>query len=297
MLLLVAACAGPAQLGSSDDPRTLSLQYDALREYPAAQFSAISEDRFGDLYILNRTANTLLKLSARGDSLRAVSGLGAEHYQFNDPSGIEARSPNRVYIADRLNHRIEEYSRDLSYISTLYTRLDPNPRKRFGYPLAVAADNGGSLFVLDGEGRRVVKFRPDRSLETTFGGYGEASDPRGTLSDPIGLTTTEDGSVAVLDAGGASLVAFDNFGTVLARRSLTSRGRSIASVHDTVAVLAASGELQRYRLPALARCASVRPSAPRAADAQSLVLAPTPVMLTSRAALLMRVGTDTVQHP
>jgi hypothetical protein len=215
--------------------------------------TALDVDRFGAIYVLS--ANKLLKLDSTGDSVRAVSGRGADHYQFDDAVDLDTRLPNTVLIADRLNHRIEIYSRDLAYISTIYTRDNSDPIRRFGYPRSVAADKAGNVFVLDGEGQRVLKFHADRTYERTFGGYGEASRPEAMLSEPIALAIDAEDRVTVLDRAGRSLVIFDNFGTPITRRDLEAQCSRLASIHDTLFALSAQhgsgGSLLIFALPSL----------------------------------------------
>jgi hypothetical protein len=245
---LAASCGSPGALSrSAQHGVTAALATDTvIREIPNAR--AIDVDRFADIFLLANSS--LIKLSPHGDSLRSVSGLGTEHYQFNDPVDLDARFPNTVLVADRLNHRVEIYSRDLAYLGTLYTRSDPDTKRRFGYPRSVGSDAAGNIFVLDGEGQRVLKFRSDRTYELTFGGYAESSRPEGVLLDPVSLSVDNAGNVAVLDRGGSSIVTFDNFGTPIARSDIEPASKVVAA-SDSLFVLRSSGSLDVFASPSL----------------------------------------------
>lgn len=290
---LAFGCSGSVPRATVEHRDFAYISLDTIRSGVTKQFSALSQDRFADLYVLSRTQNALLKYSAKGDSLRAVTGYGAGQYEFNDPSGLDAHYPNRVYVADRLNHRVIEYSRDLAYLSSLITRNDPDPRRRFGYPAGVALDNAGSLFVLDGEGKRVVKFRNDRSYETTFGGYGESASPAGTLSDPTAIAVGADGTVAVLDRRGAEVVFYDNFGTLLSRQSLDDRGTKLAVAGDSLVVLAANGLCTLFRISDRSQLETwQRTSVLRDVEMIDLSLSPERRAITATSILQLQVSRD-----
>ncbi|HWF43849.1 MAG TPA: NHL repeat-containing protein [Candidatus Kapabacteria bacterium] len=237
LLLLLAACAsGPVtSIPHGENANAEVVITKALRHFTDA--SAVSLDQFLYLYVLDRGTNSVLKLSPSGDSLRVVSGFGSDHYQFNNPVDIDARLTNAIFIADNLNHRIEQYSKELAYVSTLYTRQNTDPNQRFGYPRAVAVDDAGNIYVADGENKRVLKARSDFSVERTIGGYSEATRPDAILTNPVDLAVDKDQHLIVLDNGGASLVEFDNLGNVLGRIALNEIATAITTSNDTIFAL------------------------------------------------------------
>jgi streptogramin lyase len=79
--------------------------------------------------------------------------------------------------------------------------------------LAYAPD--GTLYVLDGESRRVVALDPAGRPLRSIGGYG--SDDA-SLQLPVDLGVDRRGSLLVLDRGRAALVAFDHEGRFLTAR-------------------------------------------------------------------------------
>ena len=240
LLLPLAACV-PGQAGNSANNGRVAAEI--LVTKPLHHFtdaSALSLDQFLYLYILDRATSTVIKLSPTGDSTRVVSGFGSDHYQFNDPVDVDARLTNAIFIADNLNHRIEQYSKELAYVSTLRTRENTDPNQRFGYPRAVAADDAGNIYVADGENKRIVKVRSDYTVERVIGGYTEATRPDAVLTSPVDLAVDKDEHLIVLDNGGPSLVEFDNLGNVLGRISLGEPANAIAVSIDTVFVLVPS---------------------------------------------------------
>ena len=237
LLLPLVACASGG-VGNSTGNGSVTAEI-AVTKFarPFTDASAISLDQFLYIYVADRATNTVLKLSPYGDSVRVVSGFGSDHYQFNGPVDVDARLTNTVFIADNLNHRVEQYSKELAYVSTLYTRENADANQRFGYPRAIAADDAGNIYVADGENKRVVKVRSDYTVERIIGGYAEATRADAILTNPIDLAVDEDEHLIVLDNGGASLVEFDNLGNVLGRVTLSDVADAIAASNDTVFVL------------------------------------------------------------
>src|SRR5205085_2922639 len=100
--------------------------------------------------------------TSSGDSLRGVAGFGSEHNQFDDPRDVDASLTNSVAVADRNNHRIEIYSKDLIWQTTI-SGHQTGSRFQFGYPSAVKVSSVGNYIVLDEENKRAVILWPDRA--------------------------------------------------------------------------------------------------------------------------------------
>ena len=236
IVLLLAGCAASPRT-ASEATAVVGELVPAIMLRPFHDATALSVDQFLNVYVVETSTNSVIKVSRNGDSLREVSGFGADHYQFNGPSDVDAHLTNAVFIADRFNHRIEQYTKNLNFTSSLYTRDNPDPSKRFGYPAAVAVDDAGNIYVADGEHKRVLKARSDYSVERVFGGYSEAARPDAVLTNPVDLAIVGDEHLVVLDNGGTSLVEFDNLGNLLSRRELADPARAICASNDTVFAL------------------------------------------------------------
>jgi len=191
----------------------------ALLLHPVAlhgqAFSGLAGDRLdvdinGNIYVLNRERNSLSLWTKDGVRVREMGGSGWENNQFDRPSGIWARNGIDVFVADYGNHRIQRFDRNLNYISTLFTRDDPDPDKRFGYPEDVSLSRLGYLFICDGENGRIAKVNQFAQIERTFGGFGAGE---GRLLSPTHVACGPKDHVFVID--GERLVVFDNFGNYL----------------------------------------------------------------------------------
>lgn len=186
------------------------------------RFTAVSGfdyDLEGNLYVVDREQNMLVKYSPRGDSLVAVSGRGTDVLQFDNPVAVFARRGTDIYVADYLNHRIQRFDHNLDYVATIATRDDAEERNRFGYPLDVAVTRQGDVLVVDGENRRVLKFDSFNAVDRTFGDIGGGA---GRLVEPTAIEVDSRDYVYVLDRG--RIAIFDPFGSYLADVGLPLSG-------------------------------------------------------------------------
>jgi DNA-binding beta-propeller fold protein YncE len=183
----------------------------------------------GNIYVIDRQGDKVVKYTSRGDSIRAVSGTGSGTMQFDSPSAIYARRGNDIYIADYNNHRVQRFDRNLDYIATLYSRDDPEERNRFGYPRDVAVTRQGNLLVVDGENRRVVRFNTFGAVEQSFG---DVNSGAGRLVDPEQIEVDERDNIYVLDGG--RIVIFDPFGGYIRQVPLRENYRIMSIDSDTL---------------------------------------------------------------
>ena len=164
-------------------------------------------DAEGSVYVADAGGNRVVKFGPRGDSIAAVSGSGWGDTQFDGPSGIAVRGID-VFVTDRGNHRVQRFDRMLSFVASLSTHESPRPETRFGYPRGVAISPQGDLYIIDGEGMRIVVVTPFNIVLRSFGSIDAGSL---SLSDPQSVCAEADGIIDVVDRG--TVKRFDSFGT------------------------------------------------------------------------------------
>jgi hypothetical protein len=169
--------------------------------------TALSVDIYGNLFVLDSEASILREYSRDRVLIHEVGGQGWETDRFDRPMGIWAQNGIDVYIADYGNHRIQRYDRNLTFVSSLYTRDNPNPDQRFGYPSDVSLSRTGDLFICDTDNSRIVKVNLLNGVFVPFGGFGAG---QGRLLRPWRAQVGPKDNVYVLDA--PRVVVFDNFG-------------------------------------------------------------------------------------
>jgi DNA-binding beta-propeller fold protein YncE len=160
----------------------------------------------GIVYISDTGSDEIYKYDTLGTFIKEAGGFGWNDNSFDDPVDIFA-TPLNIFVSDKNNHRIQQYDKDLNYISRLITRESRNPDEVFGYPLSCAASSQGDLYILDSENNRIIKFDLFGNFIQNFGGYdaGEFS-----LEEPKKLAVSPVNLIYVLDK--SRIIVFDQYG-------------------------------------------------------------------------------------
>src|SRR5258706_7627947 len=171
---------------------------------------ACSVDPQGNVYVIDAGTSKLVKLSKNWKVLESVGGYGWTDQEFDHPGDVSAPNGLDVYVADYGNHRIQRFDRDLSLLSSFSTREDADASVRFGYPQGVAQSRFGSIFITDGENRRILKVNTSGSVEQEFGDLGGGE---GRLASPSRIRIGGDDRLFVQDSN--RIVVFDIFGNFI----------------------------------------------------------------------------------
>ena len=172
----------------------------------------LSVDLSGAIYISDTENNRILKFNSDGKLIKSIGGFGWEKEQFYTPHDICAGSALDVFVADYNNHRIQRYDKDLNYIFSLYSDENWEEAFQFAYPKSVAVSIHGDLFIIDGENTRLLKLNSFGEPEMSFGDFSEG---KGRLIDPVQITMSPKDRMYVSDGGVNKIVVFDYFGNYL----------------------------------------------------------------------------------
>ena len=200
--------------------------------------TSISVDLAGVMTVVDSHACTVRQYGSTGKLIREIGGQGWGNDQFDRPSGVWAKNGIDVFVADYGNHRIQRFDNGLAYVSTLYTRDNSDPNKRFGYPTAVTLSRLGDLFICDGENNRIAKVGSSNQIDLTFGGYGAGA---GRLTQPMQIDCGPHDDVYVLDP--PRVLVFDTFGNYLGELSpgLFRHPEGVCADQSTVVVVDTTG--------------------------------------------------------
>jgi DNA-binding beta-propeller fold protein YncE len=148
----------------------------------------------------------------------SIGGRGSDPGRFQRPAAVSFDAFGHLFVADRGNHRIQEFDDTLAFV---------RERGGFGFeaghfvdPRGVVADRGPRVYVLDTSGGRVQTLDARREPESVLldaragGGLGPHR-PVGLAVDAAGqlyVSDRESQAVLVYSARGDSLAAWGGFG-------------------------------------------------------------------------------------
>lgn len=195
----------------------------------------------GLIYVTDNAKDEIVLLDTSGNKLKTFGGYGWDENSFDDPSDVFA-DPLSVYIADKNNHSIKRFDKNLNFISALKKRETENSDQNFGYPVSCATSNQGDLYLVDSENKRVMKFDIYGNYKINFGGLDAG---KFQLSDPSYLAISNQNLVYVVD--GCSVIVFDAFGNGIAKYSFDKKLNSIRIFFDNL-LLTSDDELIYFRI-------------------------------------------------
>ena len=143
----------------------------------------VAVDSAGNVYVADNYNDTIRKITPAGvvttlagsaGNPGAVNGTGSAA-RFDAPAGVAVDSSGNVFVADRSNHAIRRVTpagvvTTFAGTMTSFGSADgTGSAARFYYPLGLAIDAGGNLFVADTYNDNIRKITP-AAVVTTIGG-------------------------------------------------------------------------------------------------------------------------------
>ncbi|MDI6766011.1 MAG: NHL repeat-containing protein [Bacteroidota bacterium] len=173
--------------------------------------SALSIDPLGNLYVVDRGANEIIKIEKHNNKIRRTGGRGWKSTALDEPTDINTPNGLDIYVADYGNHRILRYDRNLNFVSSYPTEEKTQSIERIiGFPRSIAFSRFGDLFILEGENNRILKINSSNKIERTFGGVDAG---KGRLIKPIRIRVSNRDRMYVLDQN--NIVMFDIYGNYI----------------------------------------------------------------------------------
>lgn len=191
----------------------------------------------GELYCIDRERNTVHHLSGDGAVLNTIGGQGWGQHEFDAPTDITSTFLLEVFVTDYNNRRIQRYDRELHFVQTYDESTLPPSIGRF-QPFAAAVSKHGELFIVERDGKRILKLNRRYQLEMEFGTF---KDGIGALEQPVDIAVTPADEVVVLDR--RKIAWYDIFGNVV--RTLPLDDRPWKSIHaaEGLLVVTSSSEI------------------------------------------------------
>ena len=194
-----------------------------------AQFSYPSGpalDGSGNLYVADVGNHRIRRIDAEG-VITTIAGTGergfggdggpAAEAQFSSPNGLALDGSGNLYVADQGNHRIRRIDAE-GVITTIAGTGEygfggdggPATEAQFLFPLGLALDGSGNLYVADRGNHRIRRIDAEGVITTLagsgpamfLGGYGGDGGPaaEAQFSSPNGLAVDGSGNLYVADS-------------------------------------------------------------------------------------------------
>ncbi|NLA32272.1 MAG: DUF3344 domain-containing protein, partial [Methanomicrobiales archaeon] len=133
-----------------------------------------------------------------------------EDGDFDTPSGIAVDAIGNIYVADRLNWRIQKFDGAGNFLTKWGSPGSEDGE--FQQPAGVTVDTTGNVYVVDEFNYRIQKFDSNGNFLTKWGSQGSGD---GEFQRPEGITTDTAGDIYVVDASNCRIQKFDDSGNFL----------------------------------------------------------------------------------
>ncbi|OFW40135.1 MAG: hypothetical protein A3J28_06665 [Acidobacteria bacterium RIFCSPLOWO2_12_FULL_60_22] len=182
----------------------------------------VAADSVGNVYATDQTDNVVVRISpagiirvVAGNNIAGFSGDGgpatSASLNFGSLGGVAVDAAGNLYIADTANNRVRKVSPD-GTISTFAGGgsrfgVDGIPATSAGlsYPVGVAVNAAGDVFIGELLGNRIRKVSPNGIIATVAGNgtAGFSGDggpaPSASLNNPRGIALDSAGSIYIAD--------------------------------------------------------------------------------------------------
>jgi DNA-binding beta-propeller fold protein YncE len=184
----------------------------------------------GLIYVSDSGSDEIFLLDTLGNQLKTFGGYGWGDNSFDDPADVFA-DPLTIYVADKNNHKIKRFDKNLNFISSLYKRESDVQEEQFGYPLSCTTSNQGDLYFVDSENKRIMKFDIFGNFKMNFGGFDAG---KYQLLNPKQLAISSANNIFIID--GTDIVIFDDFGNGTNRLNIDKSLTSIRILFDQLTI-------------------------------------------------------------
>ena len=149
------------------------------------------------------TVSTNNSLTANPATTTTVAGTGTAGNaanQLNLPYGVAVDTAANIYVADRVNHRIQKFPVGSNVGTTVAgdNVLGSNANE-LNFPLGVVVDAAGNIYVADQSNNRIQKWAVGATTGTTVAGTGTAGIAIDQLNRPYGVAVDAAGNIYVAD--------------------------------------------------------------------------------------------------
>jgi len=176
--------------------------------------SGIVADAAGIIFVADAQQGRVFGYDLQGRNLYTIGKKG----ELLFPVGLAVdKKRNKLYVADAHAHVVKVFDNMGMFLYDVGESSGPGELK---YPVAVALDRTGTVYVLDGRRKRVVVYDVDGRYMRSFG---LTSDAPAAPLKPLGLAVDAEGRVLVTDEASSNVMVYDNKGTLALTWGKTGR--------------------------------------------------------------------------
>lgn len=214
---VTAGAGGRVYVTTSDGLDQFTDMDPASRRHAPLKLNApngVAVDARGAIYVAESYCDRILKMnSIEGDGLQAVGASGGGAGQFSLPADIAVDARGRLYVADSSNDRIVRVNNmgGAGWISLGHPGSGWRPPRthEFYFPLGIAVDSAGRIYVADTNNGRIVRIDNDMSW-TGWTVVGTKGSGPYQFDAPIGIAVDVAGRIYVADSGNRRIVRMDD---------------------------------------------------------------------------------------
>lgn len=202
---------------------------DARFNYPAS----VTVDRHGIAYVADTYNHTIRRIARSGfvTTFAGSAGIAGSDdgtgnaARFNQPYGVAVDSAGNLFVADCYNQTIRKITptavvTTLAGLAGVTGSADGTGNEaRFTYPVGVAVDTDGYIYVADDFNDTIRKISPAGDVTTLAGQPGASGSQDGTgnearFDQPTGVAVDKGGNVYVADTGNSTIRKITQDGVV-----------------------------------------------------------------------------------
>jgi DNA-binding beta-propeller fold protein YncE len=184
----------------------------------------IAIDASDNVYVSEQGNNRVEEFDASGATVsftRKWGSAGSGNSQFNNPQGIAIDPSNaNVYVADRDNGRIQEFTSTGVFVATLGHKFGTGDGELL-QPYGVATGAGGIVYVTDLSTNDVREFDSDGTFITRWGALGSGT---GEFNTPRAVAVDSTGNVYVADSANNRIEKFTSAGAFITQWGVSGSG-------------------------------------------------------------------------
>ena len=167
----------------------------------------VAIDGAGNVYAADFWGGGFWVFSGTGTVLRAIEGASAPLPGVAEPYAVDVGPNNQVYVMDRLNHRIERFRADGTFVAPAVgargTQLGT-----FSWPEGLTVAPDGGVWAVDPRGDRIERFSGDLSATGVIQ-KGQTGSGVGQFNYPSNADVDGNGVVWVVDTRNHRIQKYD----------------------------------------------------------------------------------------